>query len=72
MERVYGTVIGPMGLEDPETDTIQPMCHFRQLNIGDWLIWADMGGKFSTQISEFNPCFQPTPLAMTHHWMMMG
>lgn len=43
MERVYGTVIGPMGLEDPETDTIQPMCHFRQLNIGDWLIWADMG-----------------------------
>jgi hypothetical protein len=39
----YGAVLGPIGFDEPETDVVQPICHFRQLHIGDWLIWADMG-----------------------------
>jgi hypothetical protein len=43
MDDVYGTVIGQMGFEDEETDIVQTICHFRQLNVGDWLIWTGIG-----------------------------
>lgn len=53
-ERVYGTVIGTLGFDDPELDVVQPICHFRQLYIGDWLIWADMGAYTMANVNTLD------------------
>ncbi|KAL3090025.1 hypothetical protein niasHS_006477 [Heterodera schachtii] len=55
----YGTVFGQSGFDDgSDTDIVQSVCHFRQLNIGDWLIWSNMGaysfGNCGSLDDEFN------------------
>uniref|UniRef100_A0A915CXQ2 Ornithine decarboxylase n=1 Tax=Ditylenchus dipsaci TaxID=166011 RepID=A0A915CXQ2_9BILA len=39
-EHVYGSVIGPTF---ESHDVVQPICRFRPLSTGDWLLWNNMG-----------------------------
>lgn len=39
-EHFYGSVIGPTS---DEYDIAQSLCHLRQMHIGEWLIWPQMG-----------------------------
>lgn len=39
-EHIYGSVVGPT-LDD--SDVIQPICRFRPMATGDWLMWRNMG-----------------------------
>ncbi|KAI3421062.1 hypothetical protein GPALN_014688 [Globodera pallida] len=39
----YGTMFGLTGFDNPDTDIVQSVCQFRQLDIGDWLFWSNIG-----------------------------
>uniref|UniRef100_A0AC35TZK2 Ornithine decarboxylase n=1 Tax=Rhabditophanes sp. KR3021 TaxID=114890 RepID=A0AC35TZK2_9BILA len=36
----YGTILGPT---ECRLDIVQELCRFRQMDIGDWLLWNEMG-----------------------------
>lgn len=48
-QHFYGSVIGP---SDCQIDVIQEVCHFRKMNVGEWLIWKNMGAYSLSNYEE--------------------
>uniref|UniRef100_A0A0N4ZP16 Ornithine decarboxylase n=1 Tax=Parastrongyloides trichosuri TaxID=131310 RepID=A0A0N4ZP16_PARTI len=45
----YGSIIGP---SDCTMDIVQEVCHFRKMNVGEWLIWENMGAYSLSNYDE--------------------
>uniref|UniRef100_A0A0K0G0N2 Antizyme inhibitor 1 n=1 Tax=Strongyloides venezuelensis TaxID=75913 RepID=A0A0K0G0N2_STRVS len=48
-QHFYGSVVGP---SDCQIDIIQEVCHFRKMNVGEWLIWENMGAYSLSSYEE--------------------
>jgi ornithine decarboxylase len=58
-EHFYGSVLGPTS---DEFDVVQSLCRFRQLCVGDWLLWANMGAYTMNNRADLGDCDKPTPV----------
>ncbi|CEF67513.1 Ornithine/DAP/Arg decarboxylase family and Ornithine decarboxylase family and Alanine racemase/group IV decarboxylase, C-terminal domain and Orn/DAP/Arg decarboxylase 2, C-terminal domain and Orn/DAP/Arg decarboxylase 2, N-terminal domain-containing protein [Strongyloides ratti] len=48
-QHFYGSIIGS---SDCQSDVIQEICHFRKMNVGEWLIWENMGAYSLSNYEE--------------------
>ncbi|KAI6232997.1 Ornithine decarboxylase [Aphelenchoides fujianensis] len=56
----YGSVLGP-DFGDADFDTVQSQCHLRQMSVGEWLYWENLGAYSmeNTQTLDDEPADAP-------------
>lgn len=57
-QRFFTSVLGPT---TDDFDVVQPMCRLRQLSVGDWLLWANMGAYSLNNRGSLGDVDKPTP-----------
>uniref|UniRef100_A0A7E4VFQ6 Orn_Arg_deC_N domain-containing protein n=2 Tax=Panagrellus redivivus TaxID=6233 RepID=A0A7E4VFQ6_PANRE len=61
--RFYGSVVGPT---DDAFDVAQPLCHLRQMAVGDWLEWPAMGAYSRGNRASLGDVDIPIPAVYYH------
>jgi ornithine decarboxylase len=58
-ELYYATINGPE--TNDEFDVVQQRCQLRQMNVGDWLLWDNMGSYTLNNAESLDdePCATP-------------